>query len=176
MNIYRTLYSATTLHSLHVHTCLLRVCTGLTKPSISWLFKEINESDKTSTYMNQEKRKKTKITTIRRVRDTATELKNTKKRGNLWTNSGQQTDNSDEVDRFLKNIYKLSTANIILVNICRRQCFPSKIRNKAWISTLTISIQHCSWIPSSNERYIGWEGEKKTLLFTDNVIIYVENS
>ena len=33
--------------------------------------------------MNQEKRKKTKITTIRRVRDTATELKNTKKRGNL---------------------------------------------------------------------------------------------
>ena len=175
MNIYRTVFPTTTSHSLQAHTCLLRVCRGLTQPSISWLFKEINERDKTSTYTNEEKRKKTKITTTGRVRDIATENLKILRHGNLWTSSGQQTDNSDEVDRFFKNKHKLSTANIILVNICRRQCFPSKIKNKAWIPTLTISIQHCSWTPSQNKGYIVWEGKKKTFLFTDNIIIYVEN-
>lgn len=62
-----------------------------------------------------------------------------------------------------------------------RQSFLPKMRNKHWMSALTIPIQHCIGGPSQlNELGKGKKGihmgkEKQPSLFTDDLIIYVEN-
>ena len=79
----------------------------------------------------------------------------------------------------IKAIYDKSTANIIL-NGEKNESIPPKIRNKTRVSTFTTIIQHNSGIPSySNQRRkikgIQIGKEVKLSLFTDDIILYVEN-
>ena len=62
------------------------------------------------------------------------------------------------------------------------ESFPSKIRNKTKVPTLTITIQHSFGSPKHssqrskrNKRNPDWKRRSKTSLFADDMILYIEN-
>ena len=78
----------------------------------------------------------------------------------------------------VKAIYEKPTANIILNGI--KLSFPSKIRNKTRVSTLTTVIQHSFGSPSYGNQRKKIKGiqigkEIQLSLFADGMILYIEN-
>lgn len=93
----------------------------------------------------------------------------------------QQSRNGGELSQLEKKIYKNPTTNIIL-NGWETKNFPTKIKKKAGMFTAITPFQHCtrSWSEFSKTKKkkevkgIGKE-EIKLSLFTDNMIIYIDN-
>lgn len=60
--------------------------------------------------------------------------------------------------------------------------FPSKVRNEAGLSALTIPIQQqgnpspCNKAGKGNRRCVDWKGRSKLSLFAGHMIVYVKNS
>ena len=60
---------------------------------------------------------------------------------------------------------------------------PLKIRNKTEVYAFTSLIQHSTWSPSHgnqirrrNKRYPNWKVRSQTVLFSDDMILYIENT
>ena len=80
----------------------------------------------------------------------------------------------------IKATYERPTANIIL-NGQKLKSFPTKIRNKTRMPSLTTLIQHSSRSPSHsnqtrrrNKRYPNWKERSKTVIVSDDMIVYTE--
>lgn len=73
-----------------------------------------------------------------------------------------------------------STLNILLNGEKKTDCLFSKTENKAKMSALTTSIQHCTEGSGQSKeaqerRPPDWKGRVKLSLFIGNTIVYVEN-
>ena len=81
----------------------------------------------------------------------------------------------------IKAIYERPTASTIL-NRQKTKSFPTKIRNKTRMPFLTTPIQHSIGSPSHsnqtrkrNKRHPNWKGGNETVMFADDMIVYMEN-
>ena len=67
-------------------------------------------------------------------------------------------------------------------SIGKTKSVPTKIRNKTRMSAFTTSIQHITGRPSHciqtrkrNKCHPNWKGGRKTVMFADDMIVYIEN-
>ena len=81
----------------------------------------------------------------------------------------------------IKAIYDKPTANFIF-NGEKIESISPKVRNKTRVPTLTTTIQHSfgslghsNQSRKRNKRNPDWERRSKTLLFADDMILYIEN-